>query len=284
MGQKLRYILTGALIIAISGLFLACSDENNTNKSEYDLANRYITEGQYNAAIALMESRVTAVPQDNEARRVLASAYAARAGIFMGQYFDIMAQIVERIKKAEDYLNSVSIFDQLEKDASGNTQKSIFSTLERIYRAIFNVQQIIGIFALIPELTEEQKRDLSTAVKVMSHNDSFTQGALLYRGMLRLVLLKNNFRDKYDMSHLKRCKVNITHLLRQLSEMRFEVNGMLLDFARGGTRHSRSSQLEASIAQVDGSLQKAIQGVQGLAGLGEIDVKPLTKTLGGSCQ
>ncbi len=274
------------LTIVITALSMGCSENlGQRPANEYEQANQYISDGNYNTAIAVMNERLYDNPEDRDARLILASAYAARAGIFMNQYYDMGQRIVEKINQAETFWasHSANVFDRLEKSASSDEQRGLLSTFQNVYKVVFQINQLIGIFNLVPKLLEADRRDLAQAVHILNGDQNFGGGAILYRGVLKLALLKNNLGAKYGALGFEECTINLARVSKQLVELQFETGDMMKDFVIAGLKKGSESALYRSGEQMNRNFNQALAALDSLGISEEVDVTKLNTQLGGRC-
>ncbi|MCB0349537.1 MAG: hypothetical protein KDD38_00025 [Bdellovibrionales bacterium] len=278
---------TRILAIVFTALSIGCSGELQAPiESEYDQANQQISEGNFNTAIAIMSQRLEDDPSDRVARLILASAFAARAGVFMNQYYDIGQQIAAKIKGAEVYwaTHSKLIFNRIEENAKSSEQKSLLAAFESVYKIIYQINELIGIFSIIPTLSPADHRDLQQAVSILIVEPNYMGGAILYRGLLRLALLKNDLRTKYEMLGMANCEVNLSVLANQLYSLQKDVTGVMSDFISSSVKENKQSALFRTTAQINKNFDSARGALNSLSVANTIDVSILTVQFGGKCK
>ena len=253
--------------------------------TEYDIANRAITEGNYNAAIATMAQKVDYDANDKKARLILASAYAARAGVYMRDYIEISQKVVDKIREAEAYLSSdnLQIFERIKRGMSNQDQIKMVDAVQKTYSALYQANQIINIFSSIPTLSLAAQKDLSFAVQILSAEKNYINGAALYRGVLRLVLFKNHMKTDYKLSHLNKCSMNITSWISELQEIKDDASNILYDFSLGTNSPKLRQEISDISQSLDFDFNKAIRVLQNL-NLEHADVSHVTKAISGQCE
>lgn len=205
-------------LFASISLFVSCAAKNSSPQSDpVPEAYRLIDLQRTDEAIDLLKSEIVKNPEDREARFALASAYAHKSG-FKIQKFVGLLKSIEKIKeenpnKGHDKVNRVKDLGFLLGKASG----------------------VISVFSDIPEIEPEKIQFLKEAILQITFIENPTQTERLYRGILRVLLLKHyiidNFIDLREMVDVKNCRFDIDNLKRALVQFSSELISTLEDYA-----------------------------------------------------
>lgn len=285
--KMVRSITLILLAIAWSLTILGCTvrvDKQAPN--EYEEANREISNGNYNNAINLMRERLISNPQDQQARLILASAYSARGGIFMKEFIQIGRDVVERIKKSETFtaVKKENVFDQLKKQVSSEHERDILTALSEVHKIANQINQFVSIYDRLPELSGAPLKDIQMAIEILKAEDRYRNGPALYRGLLRLLILKLNLKTKYGFRELSKCKIDFRKLAGNVDALYDDVQLIRRDFALGGVGGSEKQDQAAQVLKKDEQFQKTIESIDKLSNDGEIDIAEILLNIGGQCE
>lgn len=178
----------GLLILISFGCQRSSKPVNVDRQVEW--AYHLIDQGNYNAAIELFQQLLH--QEDNPTIRIgLASAYAARAGIIVHAYWDLVLPSVKVPPPAT--LEATQVFRKQWEDRinllPGNLQKQFAGRTEEIVVAHAQVETLKWRFHLVPLLVSpEQQRDILLAREIIKGIP--TRGTHLYRSLLSLILLR----------------------------------------------------------------------------------------------
>jgi hypothetical protein len=285
-GRSIRFatIVITAMITLMS---VGCtSGTNDSPPTEYELANRQISEGNYNAAIATMSARLQDRPQDQKARVILASAYSARAGIFMGEYFEVINRLLKHMAASDAIIDNQysKLFVRWQSQVKDQDQKGILDVFSKVYVATFRIGELVTALDMIPRLSADNQRDVALAVETLNGADAPVRGgAALYSGLLRLLLLKNNLASKYDLAYLNKCNVDLNALASQLTDLQNDVQGLLLNLANGFADRRKAASMKKASENIESAFGEAISTIQQFSAFQEVDVTDLSAKLGGKC-
>ncbi len=250
-------------------------------------ASQLITQGRYNEAIAIMDPAVRANPEDQKSRVLLASAYAAQAGIFLSGFLGLADEIVRESKSRDAQVASEAnalIYDQLRKSAKSPEQLRIVNVAQAIFMASMRMNTIIRLFNAVPDVMSPQAQvNLRAAIEILD-GDDFEGGPALYRGLLRIVLIKNYIQSRLDLSYLSRCNVDFDRLIVQLGEMRTMFARVFNDFILGTVDPARKQQMVQASQRFDIDLSNAIDTLKSVNMPGALDLSFVYKQLNAKCE
>src|SRR5690606_12476429 len=127
----------------------------------------HIEQGHFESAISLMRDLLRKNPKDQKARVILASAFAARAGLYVTSYMDLAQDLIET-KERQKQERGLAVFQRLRDKAHSTTEKDLIDTLDQFNRALWVVSDVIQKFEKIPEVqTKKQYADLKAAAHVL---------------------------------------------------------------------------------------------------------------------
>jgi len=179
----------GALISLL--LVTSCQkDRIEANRDPLDENYKLIDRGDYSQAIEKLQilSRKDRRPQ---VRVALASAYAARGGIKVEQYWGFVVGFKAPLVSPENMnLNaSVDSLQRIAKQTKGDIDPRDMRALGGLVNALAVWDRYKERVDSIPVVRDGAKEDLKVAVEIL--NDVQTPGGRLYRGILNLVLFKS---------------------------------------------------------------------------------------------
>ena len=279
----LKSILRAALF---SMLIISCTLKTEPGpQDEYDEANQQITNGNYNSAIATMNERLSHDPQDKRARLLLASAYAARAGVFMKDFIAIGKSITDEQKQSEETWkkNQGKAYDEALNLLNDDQLKDAVETLARVDKTVFQIKQVIAVFASIQPVPASGQKDLQTAVGILEVEPAYRDGPALYRGLLRLLLLRAQIDSHYGLAEFEKCQIDFTLAAIGLSNLQLEVKKLLQDFIFGlqpdkiGKLPQIAKDFEAQMRDVNSFVLKIPPHQM-------VDVSSLNRGLGRACR
>jgi len=186
--MKLLATALGLIILATFG----CNRSNTRDSSEpqVEVAYQLIDDGEYTQAIDLFWSLL----QDDDTPTIrigLASAYAARAGILVQSYWDLILPLI----KTQPELQNENVV-KLKKDWQllilkfpSDIQAVLIANEDKIFKAYQNLETIKARFQKIPLLTRiDQVGDINMAKSIIK--DVPSRGSHLYRALLSLTLIR----------------------------------------------------------------------------------------------
>lgn len=186
--MKLLAVAMGLIILASFG----CNRSQTRESSEPHVEEAYelIDHGQYTEAIDLFWTLLQ--NEDTPTIRIgLASAYAARAGILVQSYWDLILPLIKT--QPDTQRDKVEKFKKEWKllilKLPNEAQATLASNEEKIFKAYENLENFKTRFEKIPLLTGiDQVGDISMAKSIIK--DVPSRGTHLYRALLSLVLLR----------------------------------------------------------------------------------------------
>jgi len=216
--MKLLAAALGLIILVSFG----CNRNNSieSNDSQVEEAYQLIDDGQYTQAIDLFRSLMQT--DDTPTIRIgLASAYAARAGILVQNYWDL---ILPLIKKPTDSGNNEqkAKIEKLKVDwkliilkLPQEAQDTLNANEDNVFKAYENIENIKARFEKIPLLTNlEQVADIATARAIII--DVSSPGAHLYRALLSLILIR--FEVNSSINHFNLSMESLKSLVNNCSQ------------------------------------------------------------------
>ncbi len=186
--MKLLAAALGLIILASFG----CNKSHISDSSEPHVEEGYqlIDNGQYTEAIDVFWTLLQ--NEDTPTIRIgLASAYAARAGILVQSYWDMILPLIKT--QPDTQKDKVEKFKKEWKLLILKLPSEVQTTLavneEKIFKAYENLENFKARFEKIPLLTQiDQVGDISMARSIIK--DVASRGTHLYRALLSLVLLR----------------------------------------------------------------------------------------------
>ncbi len=179
--------VTLVLSLAFSALF-GCGTKSESQQNDNVLkAYRLIDEQRTDEAIELLETSLTQDPSNTEYKKVLASAYAHKAGIKIQKLVPALNQS-DKLKKLNDKLPELA---------------SSQSTTEKVNAGALNIALLLTRFAgffeayaSVPMVDNSQAAYLTHAIYLLNDIGSqIKQEDVLYRAVLEIVLFKHILSD-----------------------------------------------------------------------------------------
>jgi|GEM_PF-6239375 hypothetical protein len=277
--------LLGACALA---LLTACGQGTERTPSAYDQANEYIEEGNFESAMVLMRDQLRKNPQDQKARVILASAHAARAGLYVTSYVDLAQDLVDSAQGKEDAYKQRGrvVFERLRARAQGQGEKNLIDTLDDFNQALWSISDVMIKFEKIPEIEKDgQYQDVVAAVRVLNEDHGLYGGPQVYRGVLRLVLFRYHLRHYYKFPEIKDCQVNLAELSQKVESFHQEVKGLLNDFSGGSLMSAQSEKIKAFTLKLDETFSRTTAKMKKYTDSGEEqgDLSLLLSPFGVSC-
>ena len=208
-------LLVAACIFA--GLLSACEKKKAQDGEDRrgNLAMKRIDENDPDAAIAMLKNRA----QTTRLKMILASAYAARAGIKVETFWGYTVGY-ENFVETTAGTRGANVFNTKNPEASADDGENANSELlSRINQISVDLQRVRLRFDEIPYMEYERRDDLYRALEVLQ--DTPTKGAKLYRAILGMILIKSVLQDaahlaaRVDMSHIA-CDDNLPKVVEWL--------------------------------------------------------------------
>lgn len=203
-----KWILVIALAVPL--IFLACQKKKETYADDYDQAQVLMEEGKYNSVITLLEPSLIKNPKHQPTRLLLASAYAARSGIFITNFSSL----------ARGFLDTPVPSYNSEKDVA-------------LISALQQTQALIEKFKSIPEIkTDSQWMDIERAILIIEQDSNFSGGAAVYSGLLRLVSFRYELTQQENLFGLRSCQITPKFLSAKLNFIYTKTSGILNAFLK----------------------------------------------------
>jgi tetratricopeptide (TPR) repeat protein len=236
------------LALVCMGLFcmLSCTSTVGNGPSDADelsRANYLIDKQQYSEAIYVLESRLSRSSDDNRARVLLASAYAARAGVRIANY-TAFAHEIEKWKAIDDLLPT--------SDDDQWTQA--------VAKVTFRLQVAIRAFESLPNVSGESAlKDIHSAVKTLDEGGRIQGGSSLFRALLRVVDFKNRIYSEDRPQVFARCQIRTEDLSQWLENVATEVKKIIEDVGYGLKDQGSREQTLQIANNLNESLKKIAQ-------------------------
>lgn len=256
-------------------------------QDEQSKASELISQGKYNESIAMMDSAVRNNPQDKKSRLLLASAYAAQAGIFLTSYMPLADELVHASKSRDAQVANqanVLIYEQLKKGARTPEQRKLIEVAQALFMATARMNTVIRQFNAIPNVGSPQSlENLKTAIAILD-GDEYIGGPALYRGLLRLVLIKDYFKSRLNLSYFSQCSVDFNILITQLTEIRGMIARVYNDLIFGMIEPGKKAQMIQAAERFDIDLDNTIDTIKTINMPGAMDLSFVYKQLGTKCE
>jgi len=172
-------------------MILGCQNKNpDVHKDPLDENYRLIDRGDYSQAISRL-SDLSQQDQRPQVRVALASAYAARAGIKVEQYWGFVIGFKAPLLKTDNIQVNATIdsLQKIAKKAKGQMDEHDMQALSGLIRALATWDRYQERIDAIPVVTGDSLTDLDRAVEVLANVQ--TPGGRLYRAILNLILFKS---------------------------------------------------------------------------------------------
>lgn len=228
-------VAMGLIILASFG----CNRANTkgSNEPQVEVAYQLIDDGQYSEAIDLFWTLLQ--HEDTPTIRIgLASAYAARAGILVQSYWDLILPLI----KPQPILRNAKV-DALKKDWKllilkfpSHVQNILIQNEEKIFKSYEDLENFKTRFETIPLLTRiDQVGDVNMARSIIK--DVAYRGTHLYRALLSLVLIRYEADQSLNQFHQtmsaldrnKSCSTQIKYWITNLENLSFLISDLIFD-------------------------------------------------------
>lgn len=282
-----RWILVLPLALVTAIALTSCEEAPKSADRDRELAVQLIEQGDSGAAIALLTPRLERDSEDRKTRLVLASAYAARGGILMKEYADIAFGILDSARETQRLFDErgVVVFKKIREHVRNDNEKSLIDAIEKGYKAIWQVSELIRAFDRLPELSgEAQYDDVVRAIQILEEDPGLEGGPVLYRALLRLVIFRYRLAEHYELPELKACKVDLGALLTSLQEMQGELTAVMDDFKNGVREPDRVKDIPTASEEMYQVFDDAYALLGGFQGLGPVDLSTVVTALNGRCE
>lgn len=266
-------ILIRILISSLVGLGImlqpGCSPNSSSEvgADEVARASYLIDKKQYSESIYILEAHLRKQPIDNRARVVLASAYAARAGILLSSYTHFVAEL-EKWNKIDELLSS----------------DSDTSPLQLMAKATFRIQIVLRAFDALPVAQGATSlADLNSALSTLDQAGKLNGGPAIYRALLRIAAFKHNVRlAMKPLVNLTGCRIEVIELLNWLKRVGFEIERVVGDVVEGvANSATKKSTLEFS-SHLSNSLSELNKISPTL--IGSVEIPVFVRKVTGACE
>ena len=239
-----------ALTILIALVATSCQKKSDKYASDYEQAQVLMEEGKYDSVITLLEPALIKTPKDHPMRLLLASAYAARAGIFILTFKDL----------AKNLLNSPAAAPGDSKDTA-------------LTNSINQVKDYMDKFNRVPIIQSEQQwNDVEHAIFIVESEDNFSGGAAAYAGLLRLVSLRYQLFTRENFFQTGSCQVTANYLNSKLHFIQEKLSGILNCFARATQKMEEKLQLQSNQINLDNNFQSLYSWISQAENLDELQI------------
>ena len=235
-----------AVIALLLGLSGCTKDDEIEDSDEISRASYLIDKGHYSEAIYTLHTRVHERPLDVQARVLLASAYAARGGLFLSSY----RGFADEMLKWED---------RQEMIPAGSDDPF----LDDLAIASLRVHLIVRAFDSLPVVsTPSAYQDLTTAVSILEAIPQLTGGPSIYRALLRTARFKHDLLNVNRFPSVNLCQVEIMSLVQWITKIESELRGIVEDVAGGIADQAAKEKLHALASELDMGLEEAAKQIQ----------------------
>ena len=242
-----------ALACALS---LGCSDKKAKEQSPPPLqtATQLIDQGRYDESIRILESD-RAPRDDSKVTTALASAYAARAGVRVEDFWGFVIGYDRLLFAAPSSNDTVPISIDVNSLPAGFSRSTV-DFLKNLNVNFAQVNSIIARIKQIPYVPAERREDLNHAIGVLSR--TIQPGARLYRSVLSVIVLQSEFKDlapnlnEWAKSNYSLCDEKLATIADLLVDVRDRLFWMTDDLAYAyPTKADQFHQLQTQIHESD---------------------------------
>lgn len=271
------------LLVLCLGFIVSCGGNDRPQTTSYDQANEQIEQGNYGSAATLMEDELRKNPGDRRARTILASAYAARAGLSIRSYVDLIQEITDSNDKGNQRMSDA--FGRLSSKAKSDQEKDLLQVLTDFNRALWQVTDVLIKFEKIPRIeTEEQYKDVQKALNILNAKSVREGGPAIYRGLLRIVLFRYHLDHYYKFPEVKNCHTDLTELYKKVSQFRAEISYVLEDFTLGALESERSEKIAQFAQKTDQAFARVTKKLSKYSNAGNSDISLFLIPFGVQCE
>ena len=228
---RIRSGVFGAFLIGLVFFYGGCGSgtEPIAGDDEVTRASYLIEQKQYSEAIYILSERTRRYPGDVRARVILASAYAARAGVSLSSYLDFARELgkwgqIDRILPEEnddDFLQSMT-------------------------KAAVRVQLMIRAFDSIPAPSSlAGMEDIRKATAVLDEAGELKGGPSLYRGLLRIMVFKQDLFITNRPRIERGCRAYPKEISKWLKSFLVTLEAIFVDFGNGFTEPEAREKAKA---------------------------------------
>lgn len=262
-------------IIVLAGwmALVACQNEPTRKPDPLNKGYQYIDRGDYDTAISEL-TQLSHIDARPEVQVALASAYAARGGIKVAQYWGFVVGFKSPLLKADDVPVSPTLqsLKNISDQADGKVSPADLEALSKIARALALWELYKDRINAIPVVEGTANQDVISAVDILSRIQ--TPGGRLYRAILNLILFKSSMNTspepfenfalvvqktaEGDQQAL--CDYNASKLMKWFEPLTYRLSETLFDLTIAFPEQSTEiAAAQAQLFQVDENIQKARQ-------------------------
>lgn len=216
------------LSILIPVFFLGCQKKKETYASDYEQAQVLMEEGKYNSVITLLEPALAKRPEDQSMRLLLASAYAARGGVFITSFTSLAKSFLSNPVGATSPTREAALLESIQQ---------IKSYLEK-FNSIPNIE------------TDKQWMDVERAFSIIEMDSNNSGGAAAYAGLLRLVSFRYQLLIQENFFAISSCQITAKFLLVKLNFIFSQTSGILSAFMRATPKADEKQILQSHISNL----------------------------------
>ena len=245
-----------ACLTLVCALATGCTDNKAKEQSPPPLqtATQLIDQGRYDEAIQILEND-RAPQDDSKVTTALASAYAARAGVKVEDFWGFVIGY-DRLLFASPASNDTVPMSIDVKSLPAGLSRSTVDFLKNLNVNLSQVNSIIARIKQIPYVPAERRGDLNHAIGVLSRTTQ--PGARLYRSVLSVIVLQSEFKDlspsltEWAKSNYSLCDETLASFADLLVDVRDHLFWMTDDLAYAyPTKADQFHQLQTQIHESD---------------------------------
>jgi hypothetical protein len=223
-------------------MMLACSGQSDRSNESDELkrASDLIDQKQYSEAIYILTDRLKRAPQEVRARVLLASAYAARAGLKMQTYTDFAGEL-QKWNKIDDLI-----------PLAAYSEPSVF---DEVARVAFRIEIVIRAFYSIPVPTSAPAiEDLNQGFQILTEGGVLSGGPSFYRALLHISVFKQKMMTTYRPKYIVGCQLATDDLLTWIALVQGDLNGIIEDVSKGMNDLNAQKSVKRMSTDVDESV------------------------------
>lgn len=246
------WMLSLATLAVLVFLASGCANKREAEKSRSDIdrATYLIDQGQFSEAIYTLTEKLKEEPQHSQARLLLASAYAGRAGLRFLDFKLFAAQV---------------------QSWNGHDDPKLFSSknkvLQSVAQTIWQIQRFSQAFDTVPAPTSRTGiDDIRKGLAALDEAGRLYAGPSLYRALLRVVVFKYDMTNRYDLLPEGGCGIDIPQLVRWFADVGQELELMMTDYAysiRDEGSRAKTLKSVGTIRKTARDAQQLLAGAQG---------------------
>lgn len=240
------------LLVIFSLLTTSCSPTKDS-PTEYDVANRAVSEGQYALAIAIMKTKLESQPQDDRARVILSSAYAARAGVFLRDYLNYFELLNKELSLFNQALRKAKIeFQNVNPLQQENLQES-----KSLWEALQALRVLQKIESSLPRLVRSQEQDLARGLEALTPAKSLDQGEKIFRAFLRFLWIRSYIQLDILPPFQSECQISALTTAQALGQLYFQTRLFAEDLWASQNEEQSRARLFSQYSEISRALTSA---------------------------